>query len=66
MQDIELFKITKVTDDSTGIYTVGELDFGIPGGSQDGPLARYLEAHGEQGKQNIREMVEAVLKTATA
>jgi len=31
MQDKELLKITVVTDDSTGCYTVGELDFGVPG-----------------------------------
>lgn len=65
MQDTELFKITKITDDSTGIYSVGELDFGIPGGAQDGALGKYISAHGEAGKQAIRDMVEDVLNLAT-
>lgn len=31
MQDQTLLKITVVTDDSTGMYQVGELDFGKTG-----------------------------------
>lgn len=30
MQDKVLLKVTVVTDDDTGIYQIGELDFGIP------------------------------------
>ena len=35
MRDEVLIKITQVTDDSTGYYVVGELDFGIPGTTFD-------------------------------
>jgi len=31
MQDKVLLTVTTVTDDSTGCYVVGALDFGIPG-----------------------------------
>ena len=35
MTDEILLSITRVTDDSTGCYTVGELDFGIHGACMD-------------------------------
>lgn len=61
MKDRMLFYISLVADDSTGIHTPGELDYGIRG---DSPLPEYLAKHGEAGKQTIRDMVEAVLKSA--
>jgi hypothetical protein len=30
MQDEVLLKVTVITDDETGIYEVGQLDFGLP------------------------------------
>lgn len=38
MQDQVLLKVTIVTDDDTGIYNIGELDFGILG-----PCYQYIE-----------------------
>ena len=31
MKDRDLIKVTEIVDDDTGMYTVGELDFGICG-----------------------------------
>ena len=31
MQDVTLLKITVVTDDDTGMYAIGEMDFGKTG-----------------------------------
>jgi hypothetical protein len=35
MRDTTLVRATVVTDDSTGCYEVGELDFGVPGTTAD-------------------------------
>lgn len=35
MQDKTLLKITVITDDSTGMYQIGELDFGKTGYCED-------------------------------
>ncbi len=48
MQDEVLLSVTHITDDSTGNYAVGEVDFGISGALDD-----YLKNHGEEGKNNI-------------
>jgi len=39
-------------DDETGIYSIGELDFGISGN-----LSSYLQRYGFTGKQNILAML---------
>lgn len=35
MQDETLLSVTVITDDDTGMYAIGELDFGIHGGLED-------------------------------
>lgn len=35
MRDMKLVEVSVVTDDSTGNYSVGELDFGIPATTYD-------------------------------
>lgn len=56
MRDRELLRVTVVTDDDTGIYRVGELDFGVPfstgewleSGDNRQALAKYLRWLGDQ------------------
>jgi hypothetical protein len=48
MQDEVLLSVTHITDDSTGMYGVGDVDFGISGALDD-----YLKKHGEKGKNDI-------------
>jgi hypothetical protein len=52
MQDKLLLSITVVTDDSTGIYTVGELDFGI-----HGRLDEYLDTDTRNRRDEILKML---------
>lgn len=43
MRDMKLVEASVITDDSTGCYDVGELDFGVPGTTKqwlDGDPAR--------------------------
>ena len=46
MQDRVLLTVTEVTDDSTGIWEVGELEFGIMAA-----CGKYLESHQENRKK---------------
>jgi hypothetical protein len=46
MQDRDLVKVTVVTDDDTGMYGVGDLDFGIPMTTID-----WLDAKPERAKK---------------
>jgi hypothetical protein len=46
MQDQVLLKITVITDDDTGCYSVGDLDFGVPGTYID-----WLEAEPDRRKR---------------
>lgn len=46
MRDMKLVEASVVTDDSTGNYSVGELDFGIPG-----TTVPWLEAKPERRKK---------------
>jgi hypothetical protein len=55
MQDETLISITRVTDDDTGIYRVGDLDYGITGN-----LDKYLENEGEKGYVEICEMLDSL------
>lgn len=43
-----LLEVTYHTDDDTGMYRIGEIDFGINGG-----LEKYLERYGYEGKKEI-------------
>lgn len=54
MQDRTLIEITEVIDDSTGIWRIGEIEFGIVVGF----LKDYLKKHGEKGKKEIVDMLE--------
>jgi hypothetical protein len=47
-QTSDLLKITYHTDDETGMYQVGEIDFGISGSLED-----YLRYYGMEGRNNI-------------
>ena len=55
MQDETLISITRVTDDSTGCYQVGDLDYGISGN-----LDKYLESEGEKGYVALCEMLDSL------
>lgn len=46
MRDMKLVEVTVVTDDSTGNYIVGELDFGVPGTTPD-----WLDEDASRAKQ---------------
>ena len=46
----ELLEITYHSDDDTGMYQVGEIDFGI-----SGLLDEYLENYGYKGKKEIMD-----------
>lgn len=46
MQDVILLKITAITDDSTGIYQIGDLDFGKTGHCEN----FFLEKPGNRKK----------------
>ena len=59
MKSVILFSIEQVSDDDTGIWKVGELEFGI---HQE--LYDYIQKYGENGLKNIRHMVESVLSSA--
>ena len=48
-QTIALLTIEYHTDDESGVYDVGEVDYGI----SVGPLDDYLKAYGENGRQEI-------------
>ena len=52
MQDRMLLQVTQITDDSTGCYSVGELNFGI-----SGTLDTYLEKHGIKGRDELTSML---------
>jgi len=45
----EILTISKVIDDDTGMYWVGEID----GSWQKHTLDEYLSAHGEKGKSEL-------------
>lgn len=45
----ELLSVEAITDCDTGIYNIGEIDFGI----KVGPLTDYLKRYGYQGKREI-------------
>ncbi len=45
MRDVTLLEITTVTDDNTGIWQIGELDFGKTGYCED-----FLEKPGNREK----------------
>lgn len=53
MQDQRLLEITEVTDDETGIWQVGEIEFGIYG-----TLEEYLRAYGKKGKDEILKTLD--------
>ena len=44
-----ILTITKVTDDDTGMYRIGEID----GIFQSQSLGEYLSSHGEKGKTEL-------------
>ncbi len=48
-----LISITKVTDDETGTYEIGELDFSL----HCGPLMRYMKVYGWEGRQELMAML---------
>lgn len=48
MQDEVLMEITKVVDDSTGIWEVGEVEWGIKG-----TLDGYIKEHGYDGVKQL-------------
>lgn len=56
MQDVVLLKITMITDDDTGIYKIGELDFG-----KTGYCEKFLEKPGNREKfvARLRQLADA-------
>lgn len=48
-----LIMIEEVTDCDTGVYQVGELDFGI----RVGPVENYLKRYGYEGKRELLAML---------
>lgn len=57
MTDRVLLSLTQVTDDSTGIWTVGELDYSIHVGALD----EYLEKDPIQARDRIFAMLGAIM-----
>lgn len=45
----ELFTVSVISDDDTGMYTIGEVD----GGMSTGYLKDYLKEFGNEGKDNL-------------
>ena len=58
MKDTPLFSITKIVDDSTGIWAGDLCEYGIPVSS----ITSFLEAHGERGMREIETMTLHVLR----
>lgn len=52
MQDKPLLSITIITDDDTGMYRVGDLDFGI-----HGRLYSYLEKDPIKNRDKVLSMI---------
>jgi F0F1-type ATP synthase membrane subunit b/b' len=46
--------VTVVTDDSTGIWQVGEIEKKVC----IGPLRDFLDSHGEKGAEEVKAMLE--------
>lgn len=57
MQDRVLLSLTQVTDDSTGIWTVGELDYSI----HVGDLDEYLKKDPIQARDRIFAMLGVIM-----
>ena len=55
MQDRTLIELTEVTDDDTGIWKQGEIEYGISGN-----LEEYLKDYGEEGKKEVVKMLETL------
>ena len=55
MQDEVLIEFTQVTDDSTGIWTPGEVEYGI-----HGSLTDFLKNYGRKGRDELIEMLETM------
>jgi hypothetical protein len=51
-----LLSIDYHTDDETGMYEIGEIDFGISGN-----LYEYINQYGLQGKDNIIKMLATLI-----
>ena len=49
----ELLTLEYITDDETGNYTIGEIDFGISSETLD----KYLQHYGNKGKNEIMSML---------
>ena len=60
MKDQMLLQVTEVTDDSTGIWHVGGIEFDI-----SASLDTYLAEYGEEGRDKILDALE-YLKWAVA
>jgi hypothetical protein len=59
MQDEILFSVTRVTDDDTGMYSIGELDYGIRVGALESflrsdPAKKRNEIFAMMGMLNVR------------
>lgn len=52
-----LLEINYHSDDDTGMYKVGEIDFGIYG-----TLEKYLQNYGVKGKNDIIETLKFLIK----
>ncbi len=48
-REITILEVTYHTDTETGIYSIGEIDFGI----KCGVLSNYLQIYGLEGKREI-------------
>ena len=53
MKDQMLLQVTEVIDDNTGIWHVGEIEFGISAN-----LNKYLSKYGEEGRDKILEVLD--------
>jgi hypothetical protein len=54
MRDEIMLTVTRVTDDSTGIWKMGEVEYGI----RVGPLLTFIEMYGQKGVDEIKSTLE--------
>ncbi len=60
MRDRELIRVTEVTDDSTGTWEVGELEYGVPG-----TMDEFLKARPEN-RERLAKFLEGLARSCRA
>ena len=61
MRDVPMICVTVVTDDSTGVWDVGELEYSV----HNGPFRKYIERYGQAGLDNVIAMLDELKGVAT-